>query len=509
MVWHRWRAWDLPTRVAVIAGTIGVVYRGALVAAGIPLTNSDEATMGLMARHILAGIHAPVFFYGQHYMGALEAYVAVPLFAVAGSSTAVLRLFNVVLYAAFLVAMYHLCRRLFTPWFAAVIVGLLALGSDRVVKDQLISGGGYPEINALAAALLLAAVVGPRRPLGYALFGLGTGLALWSDPLVAPYVAVAWGLLVASDARRLLGWAGGALAGGLLLGLAPVIVHDFVSAPSNNSIRVLFHLSNAGHDQLGNAGLADYLYGGVLTGIPMATGLCQPSRCGPGQLWWGAAFVALLAAAAVLAVTGVLRAADRETRFRHAARLALVLAGAMTILAYAKSPAAVLTPIESARYLSCLLVSVPAVLWPLWQAALQAPRVLAVPAAAIFAAVVVASGAATVAVLADIPALRGYERAQNELVAYLDGNGVRRIYSDYWTCNRLVFATKERILCAVLTDDLQPGFDRYQPYREAVAGVENPAYVLPVASTMDRNFAARHPGTAARAVGGYHVYTGP
>jgi hypothetical protein len=499
---------DLPARVAIATGTVGVLYRIALLIAGLPPTNSDEATMGLMARHILAGERAPVFFYAQHYMGALEAYLAVPFFAVAGPSTVALRLSNVVLYAAFLIAMYHLTRRLFTPWFAVAVVALLALGSDRVVKDQLISGGGYPEINAIAAGLLLAAIVPPRRPAGYALFGLAAGLALWSDLLVAPYLAVACGLLVWSRFRQLLGWAGAALTGGLLLGLAPVIAHDLTNPARSRSLRVLTDLSRAGREQLGDAGLADYLHGGVLFGIPMATGLCQPGRCGSAQLWWGATFVVLLAVSAALAVYGMRRAADREARVRHAARLGLVVAALVTVWLYAKSPAAVLTPVESARYLSCLLISVPAALWPLWQAAVRAPRALAAAAVAMLAAVALASGAATIAVLAEIPGVRAAARAQSELVAELDRQGARRIYSDYWTCNRLVFATRERILCAVLGDDLQPGLDRYRPYRDAVAAAPDPAYVFPAGSTVDNAFAAQHPTAAPRSVAGYHIYRG-
>ena len=46
--------------------------------------NSDEVLPGLMARHILLEGERPVFFYGQHYFGALEAYAIAALFAVFG-----------------------------------------------------------------------------------------------------------------------------------------------------------------------------------------------------------------------------------------------------------------------------------------------------------------------------------------------------------------------------------------------------------------------------------------
>ena len=43
------------------------------------------------------------------------------------------------------------------PWLT---VALLVLGSDRVVKNQLIAGGGYPEINPARVLLLLLARLG-------------------------------------------------------------------------------------------------------------------------------------------------------------------------------------------------------------------------------------------------------------------------------------------------------------------------------------------------------------
>jgi len=38
--------------------------------------DSDEAIVGLMGKHILEGRGIPTFYYGQHYMGSLEAILA-------------------------------------------------------------------------------------------------------------------------------------------------------------------------------------------------------------------------------------------------------------------------------------------------------------------------------------------------------------------------------------------------------------------------------------------------
>ncbi|HEX2773864.1 MAG TPA: hypothetical protein VHN18_15730, partial [Micromonosporaceae bacterium] len=356
-----WRS--APVLVAVAFAVVAAGYRLALLVVDAPPTNSDEATMGLAALHILAGREFPAFFYGQHYMGTIEAYLAVPVFAVVGPSVLALRLPNLLLYLGFLAVMWMLTRRLYTPWFATFTVGLLALGSDRIVKNQLIAGGGYPELNPAAAVLVLLAVNlargSVRRPLlAYAVWGLVAGVMVWDEWLVLPYLAAAAVLLVwrrGSDLRGAAGLVAGATA---VVGATPLIMDYAVGG--QNPIAVFRALSEGG-----DASWADRLYGGVLFGIPMGTGMCSPSHCAPWQLWWGIAAPVLLVVAGTAAVRA-LRPAHGDERVRQAGRLALAAAAAVTVLAYARSDAAGATAVESARYLSCLLVSLPAVLWPLW-----------------------------------------------------------------------------------------------------------------------------------------------
>src|SRR5688500_2964677 len=120
--------------------------------------------MGLMARHIAAGRAAPIWFYGQEYMGSIEAWLAAPLFALFGSSTALLRLPNLLWYTLLAVLVYQLGVRLYSHQVALLSTALLALGSDRIFKNQLISFGGYPEIVPLVGALFLIAIVGAASP---------------------------------------------------------------------------------------------------------------------------------------------------------------------------------------------------------------------------------------------------------------------------------------------------------------------------------------------------------
>src|SRR5258705_6788952 len=54
--------------------------------------DSDQAITGLMARHLSQLRGFPVFYYGQSYMLAVEAWLAAPVFAVAVPSVATLKL---------------------------------------------------------------------------------------------------------------------------------------------------------------------------------------------------------------------------------------------------------------------------------------------------------------------------------------------------------------------------------------------------------------------------------
>src|SRR5258707_10430591 len=124
---------------------IATLLRFLLISQGWPQTDSDESTMGLMALHIAYRGEHPVFFYGQSYMGSLEAYIAAPLFHLFGPSTFTLRLGLVFIFALFLISMYLLASLLYTKKLALATLILLCLGSDVILKQEVYAIGGYPE----------------------------------------------------------------------------------------------------------------------------------------------------------------------------------------------------------------------------------------------------------------------------------------------------------------------------------------------------------------------------
>ncbi|SCL23937.1 hypothetical protein GA0070624_2827 [Micromonospora rhizosphaerae] len=517
----RWRpALDRPALVALLLGLVGVGYRLVLALQTLPTSNSDEATFGLAAMHIAAGRERPIFLYGQHYMGMLESYLAAPFIRLAGPSWPVLRLPLLALYAVFLWLMYRLTRRLCSPWFATFVVGLLALGSERVIRDQLTVVGGRPEVKPAVVAMLLIAVGLAEhrirhRWLATGLFGLLAGVALWSDWLIVPYLAAAGLLLVWAAPRDLVGWPGVLLVAGFALGVAPMVRDNLLAPDGRDSLSVLREISTKPGPV---PPWSDRVHGGLLEGVPLATGLCPPAGCTRWQQWFGLLYPVLLAAAAVLALVAYRRAADRAGRLRPVAQLALIAGAALTLLAYVRSPLAAVEPLAYSRYLSVLQISLPAVLWPLWLAAVRAwrgttgavGRLAGTLATALLAGLTAAALVGTGLFVADSRSLRTEERQAHELADATRRVGLRDVYGDYWTCNRLIFNTGERVVCAVLEGNLSPGQNRYQPYWDQVGRAARPGYVLETGSSEERELRRllgdRADAALVTEVGEYRVY---
>src|SRR5438093_6368322 len=75
-----------------IALVIALALRLAIIFSPLGELDGDEAVVGLMARHIAFLGERPVFYYGQPYLGSLEAFSTAPLFVLFDSSTLGLKL---------------------------------------------------------------------------------------------------------------------------------------------------------------------------------------------------------------------------------------------------------------------------------------------------------------------------------------------------------------------------------------------------------------------------------
>ena len=180
---------------AILIALAGLALKLALVAAGAFPFNSDEAIVGLMARHILSG-QWPAFFYGQAYMGSLDASLVALGFALLGEAVWVIRLLQALLYVATILTTAMLGWSIFrSAWVAWIAAMLLAVPSVNVMLYTTVSLGGYGEALVIGNLLMLLALHVWRRERGFALWGFLAGLGFWAFGLTLIYT-VPTGFLV-------------------------------------------------------------------------------------------------------------------------------------------------------------------------------------------------------------------------------------------------------------------------------------------------------------------------
>jgi hypothetical protein len=95
----------------------------------------------------------------------------------------------------------------------------------------------------------------------------------------------------------------------------------------------------------------------------------------------------------------------------------------------------------------------------------------------------------TISAFSEIPIVQADARQEEALISNLLGIKATHIYSEYWTCDRLIFESREQIICASLDDNLQPIHNRYMPYYSIVKADPNAAYVFPIGSVQANTFA--------------------
>lgn len=160
--------------------------------------NSDEAIVGLMARHILSG-ERPIFFYGQAYMGSLDAYIVALGFFIFGIEIWVIRLVQIIIYMGILFTAYAISNKIFRNSLAPVFsLILMAIPSVNQTLYTTISLGGYGEALLLGNLILLIifkldekkdleGMSGKNSAVLLILLGFFIGLGLWANGLTLIY----------------------------------------------------------------------------------------------------------------------------------------------------------------------------------------------------------------------------------------------------------------------------------------------------------------------------------
>ncbi|MCC7241430.1 MAG: hypothetical protein IT180_05865 [Acidobacteria bacterium] len=161
--------------------------------------DSDQAIIGLMAKHLSEGRAWPLFFYGQEYMLGVEAWLMAPVFAVLGPTVFALRLTMMLINAAAALLLWRLLttEAKLNPWMAALAASPFALAPFMTAAHLIEAQGGNvePFIWVLVAWMLR------RRPLM-----LGTSLAVaFLHREFTVYAVPALGLVQLVESREHMG----------------------------------------------------------------------------------------------------------------------------------------------------------------------------------------------------------------------------------------------------------------------------------------------------------------
>lgn len=523
----------------VIVVLITLVGRVLLLASNTVSFHSDEAVVGLMARHILQG-ERPVFFYGQAYMGSLDAWLTALGFSVLGESVLTIRIVQSIMYLLVVATGFAVAWRISGRLVVATVTGLvLALPNVLLALYTTATLGGYNETLLLGNLILLLGwdVTHEKRASLWRWLALGicAGVGWWTNGLIIAFILPV-SLLILWDMWRSLrgthdentkaGVQLNASTGirfyllpvllglvGFLLGSAPWwafnFAHDFAA--------LRFYLpSNGAPSEFAGTDIPPLptdqrLIGLFLLGLPAVVGLRFP--------WLPDFFLLPLGILVLLVYAFALyRLLRRASQLKPDGRRLVVgmialFCGLFIVSRFSIDP--------TGRYFLPLTLPLAILLATLVNALRQAIARVAL--------VVLVLGYATVGVVTAVSTMPPGMTTQFNLethipndddaalIAFLDEHGLYHGYTNYWISFRLAFLSGDRMqYSAVLpykTDLSYTRFDnRYTPYVTTTenAPPEQIAYVTAnvaaVKDALEASFAAQGVTYQYAQVGVYHVY---
>jgi hypothetical protein len=485
---------------------VGLAYRLAVIASPLGEIDGDEAVVGLMARHIAFVGERPVFYWGQPYLGSLEAFSAAPLFRLFDSSTELLKLVPTTYSLGFLVLSALLARELFGSGAALATAAYLALPPAMWAVWSTKARGGYAESVFLGEALLLVTLWlarSPTRKLAF-LWGLVVGLAFWTHLLAVVYVVPALVYLALGRRREWSLGLSGLTAAGVAIGTAPLIIENVTDGFL--TVAALLQPPDLPVDP--PAQFVRFFR----VGVPVLLGLGQPTTSEVlfdhdwPQRPAGHPAVALLA---VLVLAGVVLLHAPAVRRLAACGADRASAPALLVLITLVVPPVVAVTrfgffVSEPRYALPLYSTLPLLVGALWR--LPWPRIRWPVVGAVLAFNVWSLVSTDVRLWRpeDTPYTTAATRAA--VVQYLVAQNRHQLYTDYWIGYPIMFETRETVLAYVISS----GFNRYLPPADNVQRTPNPAWVFEPG--MDeteflKQLSAVGGHAQAANVSVYHVYT--
>ena len=425
----------MPWRSAAVVGAcVLVLLRSAVfVCYEHAHFDSDQAVLGLMARDIVTGDGFPLFYYGQQYLLAIEAWLAAPFVLLLGASVLAIKLplviLNLILVAILVVRLID--DEALSP-MAAFTASLFIALPPPITASRLVEAGGG-QIEPFVWVMVLWLLRGRAFWFGVVL-AIGTlnrEFTLYA-PMALAMIAALQRRLFSRDliARGLIALAGFALVIVVVQGLTPYAANYFsaVRRPAVNPADMVAIGSRVVPFITGSLAVIFGARADVLADYNIRS-----------SLHVGAPWIALVLILAAALMTARLPAISRVVTARSSLAIYLLLVGlqaAVMPLLLRESGGMLI------RYaLLSLFLPVGASAYYLRRETREAFRVTFIALVAVWASVAALDhGRLIHEYVTRTPA-----NTFRELAIHLEGQGRRYGWADYWTAYHVTYLTDRRV----------------------------------------------------------------
>lgn len=518
----------IPWLHLLIIVLIAAAGRALLLASDTVSFHSDEAIIALMARHINQGAR-PVFFYGQAYMGSLDAWLVALGFQVSGESVLSIRMIQSLLYLLVVATGYLAAWTLSGRRVVAAVAGLLlAVPTVNMALYTTATLGGYNETLLFGNLIVILgySLVNPERETAHLSWrwlalGLVAGVAWWTNGLIVmTALPVALLMLVVWLRQRvpLIKLLPGVLLAlvGFIVGSAPWWVFDF----THDHAALSTFISNRQTGEFEGIGIPyvpppQRALGLVLIGLPTLVGMRFP---------WSAEYFLLPIGVVVTLLYGV--AVYRLIRVYnplrpHARLLALLMLLVFTAIFVASTFGADPT----GRYFLPLALPLGIALGALVDDLARGERRPQLRAMApVLVALVVgyqalgqmSAARSDVGFTTQFDLISHVPNTHDKAVtAFLEENELYHGHTNYWVAFRLAFLSGERLqYSASLPYKADLSYNaadkRYKPYVTATENAERIAYITTQLPALDEQLQAHWQAEGIRyqtaSIGPYRIY---
>ena len=434
--------------------------------------DSDEAIVGLMAKHITEGREIPIFYYGQHYMGALEAYLASISFKLFGISPFTLQLVPLCFSLLLILLLFFIGNAVASTRAGLLAALLAAIPPPAFLIWGLKARGGFIELLFIGALAFLIAIrwFAPRASsVRYpASIGFVCGIGWWVNNQILYFmvaIATCW-VVVAVWELRCRNGRGESDLSYWLLGCVRDVVSGTASFFVGGGLFWYYNVKN-GFPSLSMFQSVDFgtftgqLYGVLTEALPALLGARRFWH--NSELFPGAGFVSMCCLLLVVLLS--LKACRRPKELHGAGRGVWLLVIFIPICCAVFASSSYGWLVSAPRYLLPIYVAVFVLSGVAIDFLSRNAPVLGVLSVVCFLGWNLFALVGTGKAIGGQPLVFGADRVpldNEKVIAMLNARGITHVHCSYWVGYRLAFESQEAITFSMIGTPYQIRIPEYE-----------------------------------------------